>query len=78
MILSLWETFSMLNTEDVQKIITLIKRVPSQVPEQDLEKTAQNLYDLALFLVGLQIKQHLKPPKPENAEDLPIPTALSP
>ena len=68
----------MFNTEEIQKIIEHLKKVQSKVPEQDLEKTAQNLYDLALFLVRLQIKQHLKPPKQQNAEDLPIPTALSP
>jgi hypothetical protein len=65
-------------TEEIEKIIEHLKRIKTKVPEQDLRKTAQNLYDLALFLVRLQIKQHLKPPKPENAEDLPIPTGLSP
>ncbi len=60
----------MFNTEEVQKIIEHLKRINSKVPEQDLEKTAKNLYELALFLVRLQIKQHFKPPKPQNAEDL--------
>ncbi|OGI65876.1 hypothetical protein A2647_01555 [Candidatus Nomurabacteria bacterium RIFCSPHIGHO2_01_FULL_40_24b] len=68
----------MFNAEEIQKIIQDLKRIKTKVPEQDLEKTAQNLYDLALFLVRLQIKQHLKPPKPQNAEDLPTPTDKSP
>lgn len=55
------------NEKEVQKLKDFIKS-GSQLSENEIEKIAQNLYDLGLFLVRLRVKQHVKPPKPQNTE----------
>lgn len=56
------------SAEGVKKIKELLKKKGSQGEEVEIEKIAQNLYELGLFLVRLKVKQHSKPPKPQNLE----------
>ena len=56
------------NDEGVQKLKDFLKKKGLQLPNNEIEKISQNLYELGLFLVRLKIKQHPKPPKPQKAE----------
>lgn len=54
------------NEEGVQKLKEFLKRKGLGGEEVEIEKIAQNLYELGLFLVRLKIKQHSQSTKPVN------------
>lgn len=56
------------NEEGIQKLKEFLKKKCVKGEEVEIERIAQNLYELGLFLVRLKIKQHSKPPKPQNLE----------
>lgn len=56
------------NAEGVQKLKEFLKKKGLQGEEVEIERIAQNLYELGLFLVRLKIKEHSKPSKTSNVE----------
>jgi hypothetical protein len=67
-----------MNNEEVQKIIEQIRKVQSNIPGQDLEQAAKNIYDLALFIVQLHSRQHIRAPKTGKEEDYGQETSRAP
>ncbi len=57
-----------LNPETTEKITSLLLKVYPNLTREELDKIAQEFYELGLFFVRLKIKQHSKPPKPQNTE----------
>lgn len=58
------------NEEGVRRLGDFLKKKGFQLSEDEIERIAQNLYGLGLFLVRLKVKQHTKPLKPQNADGL--------
>ncbi len=56
------------NEQGIQKLKEFLKKKGLNGEEIEIEKIAQNLYELGLFLVRLKVKQHSKPPKPQDLE----------
>jgi hypothetical protein len=54
------------NSQDIHKLIELLRNLQPQMPEAELEKQARNLYDLAVFIVHQKINQYSKSSQPEN------------
>lgn len=55
------------NDEKVQKLKDFLKKKNPQLSNNEVEEISKNLYELGLFLVRLKLKQHSKPPKPDEA-----------
>lgn len=68
----------MFDNENVKKIVEELKKVQSQVPEQELEETSKNIQELADFIVQLHLKTHSKTNKPHKGEDYGQETARAP
>ena len=60
-----------MSSTEIQKIIELLRKTSPSASEQELERTAQNLFDLATFLVRLRIKEYSEAPKPQCSDVLP-------
>ncbi|HIH52513.1 MAG TPA: hypothetical protein HA284_03180 [Nanoarchaeota archaeon] len=56
------------NQEGIQKLKDYLKKKGLKCSEEEIEKIAQNLYELGLFLVRLKVKEHSAQPKPQNTE----------
>ena len=66
------------NEEGVQKLKDFLGKKGFQLSKSEIERIAPNLYELGLFLVRLKVKQHAKPPKPQNAEGFELITEKPP
>lgn len=60
---------TMRNEKEVQKLRDFIGKRGIQLSDNEIEKIAQNLYELGVFLVRLKVKQHSKQAKTPNARD---------
>ena len=56
------------NEEGIQKLKEFLNKKGLKGEEIEIEKIAQNLYELGLFLVRLKIKQHSQSTKFESTE----------
>jgi len=52
------------NEEGIQKLKEFLKKKGLKCDEEEIERIAQNLYKLGLFLVRLKVKEHSAQPKP--------------
>ena len=57
------------NNEDVRKLQDLLRKKCPPLFDSEIEKVAQNLHELGLFLVRSRIKQHSEKPKQLNIEN---------
>lgn len=46
------------DSENIKKIIECLQKLQPKATEEELERTAQNLYQLGLFLVQAKLKKH--------------------
>jgi len=56
------------NLKDIQKITDLLRKFQPHTSVEDLEKIAQDLLELGLFLVRLRVKEHSQSLKQEEIE----------
>ena len=56
------------NADNIRKLVDVLKKKGFKGEEVEIEKIAQNLYELGLFLVHLKVKEHSTKPKPQDSE----------
>ena len=60
------------NEEGIQKLKEFLNKKGLKGEEIEIEKIAQNLYELGLFLVQLKVKQHSALSKLKDVEQIKI------
>mgnify|MGYP001558538175 CR=1 FL=1 len=60
------------NADNVRKLVDVLKKKGLRGEEIEIEKIAQNLYELGLFLVQLKVKQHSALSKLKDVEQIKI------
>ena len=55
-----------LNPEKTEKIANLLRKANLDLPAEDLNRIAQCLLELGLFLVQMEVRKHSKHSKPTN------------
>jgi len=58
------------NEKEVSELRNFLKKRDLKLSDDEIEKIAQNLYKLGVFLVELQIKNHSKSKELENFEEI--------
>lgn len=53
---------------EIQRVFLLLKKLNPHIPDEELNKHAKSLYELALFLVRHKIKEHSKTSQSETTE----------
>ncbi len=56
---------------EIEKIIELLQQIEPEASKEELEAKAQNIWEIALFLVQLKLREHSKQPKPMDLRTLP-------
>jgi hypothetical protein len=56
--------------EGIQKLKDILQKRSSDISDSEIEKQAQNLYELGLFFVRLKVKEHSASRIPWNSESL--------